>query len=192
MGNCCIDKTNPADLQEAIDAMYRWYQYAGLCCAHLEDVDALEALEDAGLFEDGDPDENSDIRDIARPGSLAHEALSSDFIKARWFSREWTFQKLLAPHFLVFVDQEWRRMGSRESWAGEIKEASSIETRHLTSFTPTNFQSCSIAMRLSWASRRVTTGEEDETYSLLGLFGVSLPLIMAKGGGEHFTGSSVS
>ncbi|KAK8068840.1 HET domain-containing protein [Apiospora phragmitis] len=36
-------------------------------------------------------------------------------------------------------------------------------------------------MRFSWASRRLTTVEEDETYSLLGLFGISLPLIYGEG-----------
>ncbi|KID79353.1 Vegetative incompatibility protein HET-E-1 [Metarhizium brunneum] len=181
MDNCCIDKTNPADIQEAINAMFRYYQDAGLCYAYLEDVDALAALEDAGLHEDEDPDEIANLNDIACPDSLAYEALHSDFIKARWFSRGWTLQELLAPHYLVFVDREWRRIGSRETWASEIKEASSIEARHLTSFRPTDFQSCSIAMRLSWASRRVTTVQEDETYSLLGLFGVSLPLIYGEG-----------
>lgn len=181
MDNCCIDKTNPADIQEAINAMFRYYQDAGLCYAYLKDVDALAALEDAGLLENEDPDEIAELKDIACPDSLAYEALHSDFIKARWFSRGWTLQELLAPHYLVFVDREWRRIGSRETWASEIKEASSIEARHLTSFKPTDFQSCSIAMRLSWASRRVTTVEEDETYSLLGLFGISLPLIYGEG-----------
>lgn len=95
-------------------------------------------------------------------------------------------QELLAPPYLVFVDQAWRRIGTRETWAVEIKEASKIEARHLTAFSPTDFTSCSIAMRLSWASRRNTTVEEDETYSLLGLFGISLPLIYGEGRWQAF------
>ncbi|WKT53625.1 hypothetical protein QSH57_004209 [Fusarium oxysporum f. sp. vasinfectum] len=41
-------------------------------------------------------------------------------------------------------------------------------------------------MRFSWASGRETTVEEDETYSLLGLFGISLPLIYGEGRRQAF------
>lgn len=41
-------------------------------------------------------------------------------------------------------------------------------------------------MRLSWASRRETTLEEDETYSLLSLFGISMPLIYGEGRWKAF------
>jgi hypothetical protein len=44
MDTCCIDKTNPADTQEAINAMFRWYQNARVCYAYLEDVDLLKVL----------------------------------------------------------------------------------------------------------------------------------------------------
>lgn len=118
---------------------------------------------------------------IANPTSFSHTVLKAFLIKAKWFTRGWTLQELLAPPYLVFVDRTWRRIGTRESWADEIEKASRIEARYLTSFNPTDFTSCSIAMRLSWASRRQTTVEEDETYSLLGLFGVSLPLIYGEG-----------
>ena len=118
---------------------------------------------------------------VADPNSFSHKALSQFIIGAKWFTRGWTLQELLAPHYLVFVDQAWRRIGTRESWATEIMEASRIKARYLTTFDPADFTSCSIAMRLSWASRRETTLEEDETYSLLGLFGISLPLIYGEG-----------
>jgi len=35
---CCIDKTSSAELSEAINSMYRWYQDSGVCCAYLADV----------------------------------------------------------------------------------------------------------------------------------------------------------
>ena len=38
-----------------------------------------------------------------------------------------------------------------------------------------------IAERMSWAERRQTTIEEDEIYSLFGIFNVSLPLIYGEG-----------
>ncbi|RYC54963.1 hypothetical protein CHU98_g11246 [Xylaria longipes] len=158
MDTCCIDKTNPVDTQEAINAMFRWYQNAGI---YLDDMAGKD--------------------NVADPTSFPHNALKAFLTKAKWFTRGWTLQELLAPPYLVFVDRAWRRIGTRESWASEIKTASRIEARHLTSFSPSDFTSCSIAIRFSWASYREMTVEEDETYSLLGLFGISLPLIYGEG-----------
>ncbi|KAK0642137.1 heterokaryon incompatibility protein-domain-containing protein, partial [Cercophora newfieldiana] len=38
---CCIDKMSSAELSEAINSMYRWYQEAAMCYAHLTDVTAV-------------------------------------------------------------------------------------------------------------------------------------------------------
>lgn len=35
---CCIDKTSSAELSEAINSMYSWYQAAEVCYAYLADV----------------------------------------------------------------------------------------------------------------------------------------------------------
>src|SRR6201992_3721901 len=35
---CCIDKDSSAELSEAINSMYSWYEKATVCYAHLEDV----------------------------------------------------------------------------------------------------------------------------------------------------------
>ena len=35
---CCIDKTSSAELSEAINSMYRWYEKAQICYAYLADV----------------------------------------------------------------------------------------------------------------------------------------------------------
>lgn len=74
---CCIDKSSSAELSEAINSMYRWYQRAFVCYTYLGDVPAgyqvredminvqtlsdeqevelldLSLLEVAGLQEDG-------------------------------------------------------------------------------------------------------------------------------------------
>jgi len=36
---CCIDKTSSAELSEAINSMFRWYQESTVCYAYLSDVD---------------------------------------------------------------------------------------------------------------------------------------------------------
>lgn len=35
---CCIDKTSSAELSEAINSMYRWYQESAVCYTYLADV----------------------------------------------------------------------------------------------------------------------------------------------------------
>lgn len=35
---CCIDKSSSAELSEAINSMYKWYQSAAICYAYLFDV----------------------------------------------------------------------------------------------------------------------------------------------------------
>ncbi|KAH8663075.1 heterokaryon incompatibility protein-domain-containing protein [Tricladium varicosporioides] len=35
---CCIDKTSSAELSEAINSMYQWYQESGVCYVYLADV----------------------------------------------------------------------------------------------------------------------------------------------------------
>ncbi|PNP85105.1 hypothetical protein FNYG_01630 [Fusarium nygamai] len=178
MDTCCIDKTNPADTQEAINAMFRWYQDAGVCYAHLSDVDFSKGSQIVSLTADTDLDSTTN--------NVLQAALKDAFIRAKWFTRGWTLQELLAPHYLIFVDHAWRHIGTRESWALEIEQASKIKACHLNAFNPTDFASCSTAMRFSWASGRETTVEEDESYSLLGLFGISLPLIYGEGGRQAF------
>ncbi|KAI4595348.1 hypothetical protein KJ359_007023 [Pestalotiopsis sp. 9143b] len=37
---CCIDKTSSAELQEAINSMFKWYERAKVCYAYLSDVDS--------------------------------------------------------------------------------------------------------------------------------------------------------
>jgi hypothetical protein len=42
---CAIDKSSSAELTEAINSMYRWYQRATICYAFLEDLPASSSLE---------------------------------------------------------------------------------------------------------------------------------------------------
>jgi hypothetical protein len=59
---CCIDKTSSAELPEAINSMFRWYQKAKVCYAYLTDV-----------LEDIDPNY-----------WYNH---STEFSRSRWFKR---------------------------------------------------------------------------------------------------------
>lgn len=50
---CCIDKTSSAELSEAINSMYRWYQQAVICYAYLSDIQSVDDLAGSAWFTRG-------------------------------------------------------------------------------------------------------------------------------------------
>ena len=95
---------------------------------------------------------------------------------SKWFRRGWTLQELLAPTNMLFLDRDWSPIGNKQSLSSLIAGATGISKEHLF-----NFSTASVAQKMSWASRRTTTRIEDEAYSLLGLFGVHMPLLYGEG-----------
>jgi Heterokaryon incompatibility protein (HET) len=63
---CTIDKTSSADLSEAINSMFSWYQKAGICFAYLSDVESLNPTPD----------------------------VLDQLQRSRWFKRGWTVRLL--------------------------------------------------------------------------------------------------
>ncbi|KAJ5552381.1 hypothetical protein N7494_001759 [Penicillium frequentans] len=50
---CCIDKASSAELSEAINSMYRWYEEAEICYAYLSDVPSKGELKESRWFTRG-------------------------------------------------------------------------------------------------------------------------------------------
>lgn len=96
-----------------------------------------------------------------------------------WFSRGWTMQELLAPAQVRFYDQTWTFLGSKTDLAEEISELTKIGMDCLADNKAVMRQS--VATRMSWASDRQTTRQEDMAYCLLGVFQVNMPLIYGEG-----------
>ena len=171
---CCIDKRSSAELSEAINSMCRWYECSAECYVWLEDY--------SGKLE--------------------------NLYKCAWFSRGWTLQEMLAPPRVVFFTARWTVIGHKIStWSSTnnsngncfckrsdtsssslaligphivryLVAASGIPKDYLLG---TPVQNASIAARMSWASRRVTTRTEDRAYSLMGIFGINMPLLYGEG-----------
>ena len=76
---CCIDKISSAELSEAINSMYGWYQRPQICIVHLSD--------------------------ISKEGNFG---LKRKLENSRWFTRGWTLQEFLAPTDLLFFDHKWK------------------------------------------------------------------------------------
>jgi hypothetical protein len=90
---CCIDKSNAVELQEAINSMFRWYQYATKCYVYLPDVLRPRTDSADGSNEDWEP----------------------IFRKSAWFSRGWTLQELIAPVSVDFFSEEGGLLGNKAS-----------------------------------------------------------------------------
>jgi len=154
---CCIDKSNKAELDEAINSMFRWYHDADLCYAYLSDVSTR-----------GSSPNN------AQPKSSWEPA----FRASRWFTRGWTLQELLAPALVEFFSREGTRLGDKGSLKQQIHEITGIPILALQGTPLSQFL---VEERFSWIKTRQTTRAEDIAYCLLGIFGVFIPLIYGEG-----------
>jgi hypothetical protein len=64
---CCINKDSSAELSEAINSMFQWYQNAKFCYAYVSDVPS------------SGPDDNN--------LGILRSSVSEQFQKSRWFRR---------------------------------------------------------------------------------------------------------
>lgn len=101
--------------------------------------------------------------------------------RSKWFTRGWTLQELIASPSVMFFDSQWRELGTKDSLGSLITEITQISREVLQDAN--KMERFSVAQKMSWASRRVTTRVEDIAYCLLGIFGVNMPLLY--GEGEH-------
>lgn len=151
---CCIDKSSSAELQEAINSMFKYYKGSGLCIAYLADVPAAGA-------------------------SCGEEEWLNWFKTSRWFTRAWTLQELLAPNDVHFWDHEWTaEQGTKQSLCESISEVTQINLRALVYFDPPKFHAVHI---LSWAAKRQCSRPEDQAYALMGLLNINMPLLYGEG-----------
>jgi Heterokaryon incompatibility protein (HET) len=152
---CCIDKSSSAELTEAINSMFRWYQNATRCYVYLSDVPTADNAADQQAT-----------------------TWKAAFRKSRWFRRGWTLQELIAPASVDFFSKESIHLGSKKSLEGYINEITRIGLRALRGSPLTDFD---IEDRFAWANNRDTKRPEDQAYSLLGIFNVHMPLIYGEG-----------
>lgn len=152
---CCIDKSSSAELSEAINSMCAWYAGAKLCYVYLQDVQATSVK-----FPEG----------------------RGQFSESRWFTRGWTLQELMAPPDVLFLSSDWSLIGRKQE--EHMRRLLWQITRVDTSVLEVGLgvlDLISVARSMSWAARRSTTRVEDRAYSLMGIFGVNMPIIYGEG-----------
>ena len=162
---CCINKHSSAELSEAINSMFQWYKRASKCYVYLSDV----RLEN-----------HSSIDNCADNQDQWKRA----FKNSRWFTRRWTLQELLAPKCLEFFSADRKSLGKKKDLVKEIVKITRIPPEVLRNERP--ISDCSVKERMDWARNRKAKRDEDEAYSLLGIFGVHMPLIYGEGSNQAF------
>jgi hypothetical protein len=148
---CCIDKSSSAELSEAINSMYRWYQHAAVCFVYMNDVTVSPMT---GLNED-------------------------EFRLSEYWKRGWTLQELIAPYNVEFYSQDWKKFGTKAELHKTINAVTSVDVGVLRGYL--HVDQVSVSRRMSWAAKRETTRTEDVAYCLLGIFDVNMPLLYGEG-----------
>ncbi|KAK1979343.1 heterokaryon incompatibility protein [Colletotrichum cereale] len=156
---CCINKDSSAELSEAINSMFAWYEYSVKCYAYLSDVEHPGGL----------------VNDCSE--NQIHQVLS----RSRWFTRGWTLQELLPPREVLFFSVEWNLLGNRRSLADAIQRITNIDCQYLHRRNKKILSGASVAERMSWLSCRRTTRVEDLAYCMLGIFDINMPLLYGEG-----------
>ncbi|KAJ4293140.1 hypothetical protein N0V90_008422 [Kalmusia sp. IMI 367209] len=159
---CCIDKTDKAELSQAIRSMFRWYQNATKCYVYLSDVSTRKRKLD---------------------NMLTEVIWEPTFRASRWFTRGWTLQELLAPRTVEFFSREWVRLGDKVSLKPLIHKITGISREALDGAPLSQF---SVDERLRWKGDRETKREEDAWYSLSGILDVEIAPAYSEGAASAF------
>ncbi|KAI4617231.1 uncharacterized protein J4E87_008471 [Alternaria ethzedia] len=151
---CCIDKSSSAELSEAINSMFAWYQKSVRCYAYLSDVSKPRKDQDFPKS-----------RWFTRGWTLQEMLAPSTVI---FYDQQW-------------VDLGCR--GDHAEQISEITgiEEGALCTGWGLRFRDNKFGSYCVATRMSWASKRQTTRPEDMAYCLLGIFDINMPLLYGEG-----------
>ena len=160
---CCIKQDSDRELSEAINSMFKWYRDAEVCLAYLADVEEADDLD--------------------------------SFRASKWFRRGWTLQELLAPRTVVFLTKDWRVVGHKGSTgrgksgvtisSGDlltpsVVAATGIPEKVLNDFGRSN--EFTVQEKLEWIAGRETLYTEDMSYSLLGIFDLTMAVRYGEGG----------
>ena len=153
---CCIDKRSSAELSEAINSMYRWYENSMVCYVYLHDINGSSF-----------PTEPDTTRYPTSDGW------------PEWFSCGWTLQEMIAPSNVWFFNKDWKPIDNKKVLAHTLACITQVPECILMDGLSSNCP-C-VAQIISWAADRMTSQDEDRAYSLLGLLNMNMPMLYGEG-----------
>jgi hypothetical protein len=154
---CCIDKKSSAELSEAINSMYRWYNEAAVCYVYLSDV-----LPSGHWYQSEWFTRSWTLQELIAPRYAVF--YNHDWVRVGEKGNSVVSSKTFTE-YQVWNDND-RVMLSR---------ITGIPYDCL--FGPKSIRAYSLGQRMSWAARRTCSRVEDTAYSLLGLFDINMPLL---------------
>ncbi|KAK1487824.1 hypothetical protein CTAM01_11670 [Colletotrichum tamarilloi] len=148
----CIDKNSFDEVSHAINSLSEYFQNARICFVYLFDLPCCPPYECAKTWK-----------------------------KSLFWNRSWSLQELLFPKRIYFYDCNWHLRGDTSSLAFQsfLERVTGIEDIPRDTSRP--IHSFSVARKMSWAAGKKDTRGEDSSYALLGIFGVTLPIIYGEG-----------
>lgn len=184
---CCIDKSSSAELSEAINSMFSWYEKSRRCYVYLFDLNRPNHLpitfEESRWLRRG-----WTLQELVAPmhvefydhqwirlgdkGTRPRQTISSD--PGDEFDG---FEAIFNLDSAQPKDYEGNLAYRIESVTRIPIEVLTLKQRPISRLL-LRFPA---AQRLSWAANRQTTKVEDRAYSLLGLFDVKMPLLYGEG-----------
>ena len=152
---CCIDKSDHSVLQEALVAMFKWYEGSAMMIVFLRGV-----------------------RSPSQRGAL----VGSIWNTRAWTLQEYIAAKVIrfyTEDWTLYLDLELTNHKESPEVISEMEEATRVSPQQLMALRP---GLTSIREKLCLASTRQTTRVEDAAYSLLGIFSVTgIPAIYGEG-----------
>ncbi|KAH9941248.1 HET-domain-containing protein [Epithele typhae] len=116
------------------------------------------------------------LRDVP---ARSDEGWELKFKQSVWHDRAWTLQELIAPKLLLFVSSKWTSLGTKAEHAELINSITTVPAEVLC--LEQDISEISIYDRMVWAAARRATKVEDEAYSLMGIFGINMPILYGEG-----------
>ena len=150
------------------------YARAQCCYAYLSDILGSCPVLGDGRIGDASSSQLTVI-DQDDERNFWHQA----FARSKWFTRGWTLQELLAPKVLKFFGSNWNYIGNPQLLKVTISKVTNIDSDILLGTR--DISSANVAQKMAWAAGRKTSRVEDQAYSLLGLFGVNMPMLYGEG-----------
>ena len=151
---CCINKADEIVLQEALVAMFKWYQGSSLTIIFLRGVRS--------------PSQRGDlVKSIWNRRAWTFQEYHASKV-VRFYTEDWT------PYLNLDIPNH----KESDEVISEMEEATGVSAQALTGLRPGLDD---IREKLCLASRRETTYVEDAAYSLLGIFSVSMSIVYGDG-----------
>jgi hypothetical protein len=151
---CCINKADHFVLQEALVAMFKWYQGSAVTLVLLRGVRSPSRRGDL-------------VRNIWNTRAWTFQEYHASKV-VRFYNEDWT----------LYMNLDIPNHKESPEIISEMEEATGISARALMALRPGLDD---IREKLCLASTRETTLVEDAAYSLLGIFSISLPVVYGEG-----------